>query len=600
VLYSFQVQGNQLEMFFSDEHPMILGVQNVVATSGAVTTFPITPMTPLTTATPGICVSGAQLNFGTTNFDSFNDLSGVDANGPASSCTPSATIGCGRPLPPVLFYTDLNTNTANPRAGDWQFNGVASLPIKVCGSWKNVSKTITTSGSPGNPTQFGINVAADPPANVNTARTGWNLGIGSDPVPVGFVLAGAWVQSYGTESAWDLDLLPLDPSHSYRFQFIVHDGDQTRIGGDVGQACIIASPACPAGYGPPGACNVCDTNPQPGDGSYVWFCFPTGSTVNPYTLLKIPTVKLSSPLYANSGGFIPTNNYTDAQGFKVSCNCRRTVLTCPRACCSTGICNFATGVCDCSAVGIAPAIDQTTCCPTGVNIPPCFNNNTFCSGHGSCVSGNCVCVTDSSGTAYSGYNCNISTPATKTCANLPNTVVDCASCNAASQATGIYCQWCTPQALSDNRSLTIGSCIAASACSLNPDPQCVLTVVYVPQPCPDQCSGHGVCANVSCKPNGNCNGKSPNATYTLVCQCYDTYSGINCGNHDTSVALGIGLGAAAIVGIVIAIVVVIAALGGGGYAIAQNMAAAPVAPAMNNPLYVGAGKGGENPLNRVG
>jgi len=151
-------------------------------------------------------------------------------------------------------------------------------------------------------------------------------------------------------------------------------------------------------------------------------------------------------------------------------------------------------------------------------------------------------------------------------------------------------------ALSDNQSLTQGQCVSTTGCNLNPNPSCVITVVYVPEPCPDACSGNGVCVNQTNAPTA----AKPNATYTLVCQCYDKYSGANCAVHDDTVELAAGLGAAAIVGIVIAIVVVLAALGGGGFAIAQNMAAAPVAPAMNNPLYVGAGKGGENPLNRVG
>jgi len=417
---------------------------------------------------------------------------------------------------------------------------------------------------------------------------------------VGFVLAGAWVQSYGAESQWDLDLLPLDPSHSYRFQFIVHDGDQTRTGGDVGQACIIASPACPAGYGPVGSCNVCDTSPAPGDGSYVWYCFPTGSDVNPYTLLKIPKIKLADPLYATSGGFIPTDNYVDAQGYRVSCNCKRTVLTCPRSCCGTGRCNFATGLCDCTGVSTASGpLDPTTCCPTGIPFPPCYNNNTFCSGHGSCdTTGNCVCVTDPDGTVFSGYNCNISTPRLKTCLDLTS-VTDCASCNAAAMANAIFCQWCTPFRLSDNRSLTQGQCVATDGCNLNPNPSCTITVQYVPEPCPDQCSQHGVCVNRSGVRPGTTPRPNSTGTWFLECQCYDTYSGVNCANHDVAIELGVGLGAAAVAGIVIAIVVVLAALGGGGYAIASNMAAAPVAPAMNNPLYVGAGKGGENPLNRV-
>jgi hypothetical protein len=209
-----------------------------------------------------------------------------------------------------------------------------------------------------------------------------------------------------------------------------------------------------------------------------------------------------------------------------------------------------------------------------------------------------VCVTDPDGTAWSGYNCNISTPRLKTCSDVTG-VTDCASCNAGAIANNVFCQWCTPFALSDNRSLTQGQCVSQTGCALNPNPSCIITVTYVPEPCPDDCSGElaGECRNVTGPAPGSNN---PNATFHMVCVCLPTYSGINCGIHDDTVEIAVGLGAAAIVGIVIAIVVVLAAVGGGGYAIAQNMAAAPVAPAMNNPLYVGAGQGGENPLNRVG
>jgi hypothetical protein len=85
----------------------------------------------------------------------------------------------------------------------------------------------------------------------------------------------------------------------------------------------------------------------------------------------------------------------------------------------------------------------------------------------------------------------------------------------------------------------------------------------------------------------------------LTCQCTEGYTGVNCGETLSNLAVYAGIGAAAIVGIIVAIAIVVAALGGGGYAIAQGMAAAPIAPAMNNPLYVGAGRSGTNPLNKA-
>jgi hypothetical protein len=38
---------------------------------------------------------------------------------------------------------------------------------------------------------------------------------------------------------WNISSIPgYDASHSYRAQFMVHDGDQNKTGGDVGQACV--------------------------------------------------------------------------------------------------------------------------------------------------------------------------------------------------------------------------------------------------------------------------------------------------------------------------------------------------------------------------
>ena len=45
-----------------------------------------------------------------------------------------------------------------------------------------------------------------------------------------------------TEARWNVSDLscngvPLQKGHTYRMQFMVHDGDQNKTGGDVGQAC---------------------------------------------------------------------------------------------------------------------------------------------------------------------------------------------------------------------------------------------------------------------------------------------------------------------------------------------------------------------------
>ena len=71
--------------------------------------------------------------------------------------------------------------------------------------------------------------------DADPAKNNWNLD-GGDPAPAGLVNEG-----YGAEVRWDVDKLMADgvliPGHTYRFQFMVHDGDQNKTGGDVGEAC---------------------------------------------------------------------------------------------------------------------------------------------------------------------------------------------------------------------------------------------------------------------------------------------------------------------------------------------------------------------------
>jgi hypothetical protein len=80
--------------------------------------------------------------------------------------------------------------------------------------------------------------------DADPAKNTWNLGPGSDTPSGGF--AGLVNQGYGTEVRWNLSALtvngqPLQSGHTYRVQYIVHDGDQNKTGGDVGQACSLVS-----------------------------------------------------------------------------------------------------------------------------------------------------------------------------------------------------------------------------------------------------------------------------------------------------------------------------------------------------------------------
>jgi hypothetical protein len=124
----------------------------------------------------------------------------------------------------ALFITDL-TSSANPYAGDWQFGGTPIPPTEVYGTWKGFVKTVdNTKATP----TVTLTADADP------AKNNWSLGPGSDPVPPGLANEG-----YGAEVRWDVSSLGLISGHTYRLYFMVHDGDQNKVGGDAGQACAI-------------------------------------------------------------------------------------------------------------------------------------------------------------------------------------------------------------------------------------------------------------------------------------------------------------------------------------------------------------------------
>ena len=138
---------------------------------------------------------------------------------------------------PALFITDV---TADPTstAGDWQFGGKGIPPHDVFGTWKSAVRTVNSGGA------VTITPDVDPAENPN-----WNLGAGSDAPPV-----GTPNDKFGTEVRWSIDRLiasgDLIPGHKYRFQFMVHDGDQNKTGGDVGEGCTTTInkdtvPMCP-------------------------------------------------------------------------------------------------------------------------------------------------------------------------------------------------------------------------------------------------------------------------------------------------------------------------------------------------------------------
>jgi uncharacterized repeat protein (TIGR01451 family) len=206
---ALNTNNSTFEIWYTDEHALTLGVnqQTVIAANGTSTTTnsPVTPMSgnPSSAANPALGVPGAA--------------------------DPS-----GRPLTPELYITDITTNTTS-RSGDWQYGGAAYAPSAVFGTWKSATETINNALG-GTVT---VSVASDPTAN------GTNLGAGADKPPAGLPSAG-----YTSEVRWDLNALAakgiLLPGHNYRFYVMVHDGDQNKTGGDVGQASYQVNNPIPA------------------------------------------------------------------------------------------------------------------------------------------------------------------------------------------------------------------------------------------------------------------------------------------------------------------------------------------------------------------
>ena len=211
---TIDASGGVVSLLYNDEHAMTLGVRQVVVTgAGAGTSnYPVSPLT----ASPDKVL---------------NPQTGTNALvGAESGLDPSL-----RPLWPVLYVTDV-TKDASSRAGDWQMGGRPINPNAVFGTWKSAIRTVDNTTSP--PT-VSVTPDADPTKN------DWNL-IVNDPVP-----SGVKNEGWSSEVRWGVTF---QPGHSYRLQVIVHDGDQNKVGGDCGEACIIfcaggnttTPPSCPS------------------------------------------------------------------------------------------------------------------------------------------------------------------------------------------------------------------------------------------------------------------------------------------------------------------------------------------------------------------
>ncbi len=222
-----------VQLFYNDEHAMTLGVREAVI-DGVSQSFPVSPLT----ASPDIVNTpdtGTNLIIG--------QLAGVDP--------------VGRPMWPALFVTDI-TEDAQSVAGDWQWGGPPVNPTYVAGTWKGAVRTVDSSGA-------SITPDTDP------AKNNQNYGNGHT-APAGAITKG---EAFGTEVRWDIRL---EAGHNYRFQVMVHDGDQNKVGGDAGEACVTfcAGNECPTDVLPCTTDDDCSAGDLCSDGC----CFtphPSGS-----------------------------------------------------------------------------------------------------------------------------------------------------------------------------------------------------------------------------------------------------------------------------------------------------------------------------------
>jgi hypothetical protein len=246
VLTGFQLIGSSLHGWYTDEHAMTLGVDSIFIDNKApkpdsafgINTLPLNPdgnsyqietMVGHATSATTAAVTGSPLikigRVGTT----------TKPVGQGNAIDPA-----GRPLFPALYITDItgladNLAHTDPaiRAGDWQYSsgiGIPNIPSAVYGTWKAAVLKIDNTKTP--PATTLVN-RADPAKNHKVVGAG-----GVNPP------AGAIDNGYSSDVVWDLanlhdnNNLALVAGNRYRAQFIVHDGDQNKTGGDVGQACV--------------------------------------------------------------------------------------------------------------------------------------------------------------------------------------------------------------------------------------------------------------------------------------------------------------------------------------------------------------------------
>lgn len=121
------------------------------------------------------------------------------------------------PYFPALFLTDITSNP-DDTSGDAQKGGTPHKPDEVWGTWQALGGDA-----------------------VRSAGNNLVLPKGADPFPATSNITFSDSYEYrsretanGSEIIWDVSKLGLTSGHTYRAQFIIHDGDRE---GDIGEGC---------------------------------------------------------------------------------------------------------------------------------------------------------------------------------------------------------------------------------------------------------------------------------------------------------------------------------------------------------------------------
>jgi hypothetical protein len=202
--------GLTVSLWYSDEHAMSLGVRHVTVIDAAGNK---------TETDYALSTQGTSPDVVTNPRVGALDLSGDQAGTDTSVCS-DASLRCGRPLYPAVFVTDTTSNPSS-LSGDWQSGGTPVIPDAIYGTWKGATRVV-------NHQKNSVQLLVDSDPSPNDANVGSGI-----PVP-----AGTGSEGFSTVVSWDVAKLGLQSGHTYRIQFMVHDGDEHYTGGDVGENCV--------------------------------------------------------------------------------------------------------------------------------------------------------------------------------------------------------------------------------------------------------------------------------------------------------------------------------------------------------------------------